>query len=451
MISLRSKTVLIYDYGLFVELAVTLSKSFGRTIYCTNWHSGFPTSRARMVGSGLPGVECVDEIWPVLDEVDLFVFPDVYECGLQEHLVKMGKRVWGPRQGSELELDRVKSKDILRKAGADVGSYEVIVGLEALRDFLRKNDDQFVKVSTTRGDFETFHSKNYKESEPHLDELEHSLGAVKKTLEFVVESGISSAIESGYDGYTIDGKFPKSAMVGIEVKDKGYVGRVMKYSQIPYGVKRVNDALAPALKRYGFRGFLSTEVRCTPDGGAYLIDPTCRAPSPPSELYQVMIGNLAEIIWYGAEGILIEPEFLAKWGAQIVLNSSWVGENWQQVSFPPAIRKNVKLHNFCVIDGEYYVIPQPSKMPELGSVVAMGDTAQEAIDEVKRVAELVEGYSIENAAEAVDKALVDLKQLLKDQKPDAPVTPMQRRAEDLYRAGKISEKQLERMTAKEDA
>jgi hypothetical protein len=50
-------------------------------------------------------------------------------------------------------------------------------------------------------------------------------------------------------------------------------------------------------------------VRCTKDGKAYLIDPCCRAGSPPNELYQLMISNLADVIWYGAEGLVIEPEF----------------------------------------------------------------------------------------------------------------------------------------------
>ena len=35
----------------------------------------------------------------------------------------------------------------------------------------------------------------------------------------IVEEAIDDAVEIGYDGYTIDGKYPQNAMWGIEIKD----------------------------------------------------------------------------------------------------------------------------------------------------------------------------------------------------------------------------------------
>ena len=751
-----------------------------------------------MIGQGIKEIERVDEPWSHLDEADLIVFPDVYEGALQEYLVSQGKRVWGCRMGCELELDRAKAKEIAIKAGIDIGPYEVIKGLDALREHLKEHDDQHIKVSATRGDFETFHSPTYKKIEPRLDDLEHTLGARKKIIEFIVEEGISPAIEAGYDGYTVDGKYPDGAIIGIEIKDRAYVGCTMRYGKMPEPVRRVNDGLAPALKKYGYRGFISTEVRCTPDGGAYLVDMTCfaddteiltnqgwklfqdldrseavatlnvetgeieyqtpedyisqpfkgdmvlisnkekgieclvtpnhgvwrtdrrgsklfreradsltdkgyiprigswagshcerytipsyqsewvcgrsnslvrecvreeievamndwlrflavwlgdgslgsghvsvtqhevsknkekvasivnalpfnvqrnargfeiasmqlrehllefgkcnqkrvpsyvkelskeqieifldayvlcdgsdrgrgkiyyttsegladdlqelifkagrlsnitkidaagtlmtvggktykrnhdsyrvtecpkqnrfwfetgsraeryfskvpydgvvhdvtvpngtvyvrrngkpfwssncRGASPPSELYQNMISNLGEVMWYGAEGLVVEPDYIAKWGAQVILSSDWADDNWQQISFPKSIRDNVKLRNFCVIDGEYYVIPQSHGAVEIGAVVATGDTAAEAIAECKRIAKLVEGYSVEAPVDAMDEALAGLKKLLADTKEE-PKPPLQRKAEEMFRAGKISAKQLDKMVA----
>jgi hypothetical protein len=74
----------------------------------------------------------------------------------------------------------------------------------------------------------------------------------------------------------IDGKFPKGAMTGVEVKDEAYLMKVTSYANCPSRSERQREAQA-ALKRYGYRGFISTEVRCTKDGKAYLIDPCCRA------------------------------------------------------------------------------------------------------------------------------------------------------------------------------
>ena len=147
MASLKTKCCCVYDYGQFVELAVTLSKQFGRVLYFAPWvDGGNPTSRLLRVGEGFDGVERIDEIWPYLDEIDLVVFPDVYEAGLQEYLVSRGKRVWGCRSGSELELDRKASKEISKSLGIDIAPYEVIKGFDKLREHLKHNQDQWVKM-----------------------------------------------------------------------------------------------------------------------------------------------------------------------------------------------------------------------------------------------------------------------------------------------------------------
>ena len=436
-----TKCCLIVDYGQFVELAVTLSKDFGRTLYFAPWvGGGCPTSRILRIGQGIEGVERVDEIWPYLDDVDLVVFPDVYEPGLQEFLVSRGKRVWGCRSGAELELDRVRSKEISKTLGIDIAPYKVITGFDALRAHLKKNDDQFVKISVTRGDMETFHSPNYEASEQRLDELEHNLGAKKKVMEFIVEQGIAPAVEVGYDGYTVDGRFPKGALIGVETKCQAYFGRTMRYGELPEKVRSVNEKLSPALKRYGMRGFLSTEIRCK-DDKAYLIDPCMRCGSPPSELYGMLIENLGEILWEGADGIMVEPEYRAKYGAMVLLNSGWAMDNWQHVSFPESIRENVKLHNMTVIDGEYYVIPHLDGRSQIGAVVATGDSADEAIEECKRLAELVEGHEIVKPVDALDEAREQLEKIV----PDKPDSPMRRKADAARKAGKISDKQYDRM------
>ena len=438
----KSVTALVYDYGQYIELAVTLSKQFGRVLYYAPWlDGGNPTSQALLVGEGFDGVERVSEIWPHLDDIDLVVFPDVYQAELQDYLIDHGKRVWGSRQGEELELDRVKSKKLCKKLGIDIGPYEVVNGIDALREHLQDHDDQFVKVSRFRGNFETFHAPDYERIEPRLDELEHKLGAEKKHTEFICEDAINGATEVGYDGYTIDGKFPKAALIGVEAKDMAYVGRTMPYSALPEQVQAVNDKLAPALKRYGYRGFLSTELRCKGDK-AYLIDPCCRCGSPPSELQQVMIENLGEILWEGAAGTMVEPKYRAKCGAMVFLLSDWASDNWQHVWFPSSIRDRVKLHNATMIDGEYYVIPRNDRRSHIGAVVGLGDSEEAAIEDCKRIAKKVEGYQIEKPCEALEKAAKAMDAFLGPQKPR---TPLERKAGHMMRSGKISQKQYDRM------
>lgn len=445
MTSLKSKTALVYDYGQFVELAVTLSKDFGRVLYFAPWiHDGSPTSNMLRIGDGLREIERCREIWDYVDDVDLFVFPDVQEPELQKYLASIGKRVWGCRGGAELETDRSASKKISQRLGIDIAPYAEVTGIDALREYLKANKDQWVKVSHTRGDMETFHSPTYKQSEPRIDELEHSLGAQKKLMEFIVEQGINPAVEVGYDGYTIDGKFPNASLIGVESKCKAYVGSVMPYRQLPKEVRSVNEKLAPALKDYGYRGFLSTEIRIANDA-AYLIDPCCRCGTPPSELYQLMIGNLAEVMWEGAAGVVVEPDYRGKYGALVLLQSEWVAGNWQHVMFPPRYRENVKLHNVTVIDGEYYVIPFTDGRAQIGAVVAYGNTADEAIARCKKIAETVKGHSIDKPLTAIDDAYANLVKLIGE---DRPKSKGERKADDLRASGKISDRQYEKMMAR---
>jgi hypothetical protein len=405
-----SKTVLIVDNGLFVSLAQTLARRFGKVLYYSPWEQSFPRSNDTLVGYGIPGVTRVDSIWPVIDDVDLFVFPDIFHGPLQVYLRKQGKRVWGSGIGENLEIIRGLFKRLIRSAGLEVGPFRQIRGLDRLRDFLKDNDDHYVKISRTRGDMETFHAPTYKLIEPRLDQLEHMLGAKKHIQEFIVEAPIAPAIEVGYDGYTIDGKYPQTALYGVEIKDTAYLGQVVPYRQLPAGVQEVNRRLAGMFNDWTYRGFWSSEIRIK-GGKPYLIDPCCRMASPPGELYQMMITNLADVLWHGAMGDLVEPEFSDTWGAQIVMRSSWTEKEWAAVDFPASIADNVKLSYLTRIQGRNYFIPQPVEMAEFGSVVATGSSPDDAIKNVTKIAEKVEAYGLKFNFEALEDAKADMEKL----------------------------------------
>lgn len=408
-----TKSVCVVDLGLFVELAVKLTEWFGKVYYFMPWQaSAFPKSNSRLVGTGLPGVEVVRYFWDreFLDNVDLFVFPDVYLGDLQNELVRQGKNVFGSRRGDELELHRNKAKKWFKKLGLPVGAYEVIKGVTDLRKFLKENKDQYVKVSLTRGDFETFHCPNYKLAEPKIDELEARLGAKKTEIEFVVEEAIPG-IETGYDGFSIDGVFPKTALAGIEIKDKCYLMKVMPYNKLPEQITSFNDTIAPTLKEYQYRNFISTEIRIDKKGIPHMIDFCARCGSPPSEIMLELIQNLPDVLWFGAQGECINIETSYQWAAEILLESAWADNNWQAVQFPPKVREFVKLRNAARISGEYYVVPQSSSCPEIGAVVGVGNTMEEAIEATKGTAKQVEGYFIESFPSALDDAVKEIKRL----------------------------------------
>jgi len=403
-----SKTVCVIDFGLFLSFAQTLSRDFGRVMYYNRWDSAFPETTLRCIGEGVPGVEMVEDFWPYLDEIDLFIILDVYMGELQLHLESLGKRVWGSRRGEELETKRPHSKRLLESVGLNAGDWTEVTGMTELRAYLKGHEEQYVKISSTRGDAETFFAKNYKNIEPRLDELAAKLGPYKEKMKYVVEAKIPDAVEVAYDGYTVDGMFPNATCFGIEAKSRGYLGHFVEYHELPEQLIVMNAAVAPTLKRYGYRNFFAMEARITKDGVAHVIDPACRAGSPPSEMLQEMYTNLPDIFWYGGEGICIDPLPKAEWGAELMIHATWAEQNWLEIEFPKRYAENVKLRNFCVIDGKHYVTPGAVCV---GAVVATGATKEEAQETVKKIAKELDGYTVETEPEAFDEIETEAEKL----------------------------------------
>lgn len=411
-VDLKEKVALVYDNGLFVEIAKTLSKSFKKVYYYMPWKNGFPKSNQYVVGEGIEGIERIYDFWDYKDKVDVFIFPDIYDGDLQLELVRQGKNVWGGRKGEDMELYRDKMKRYMKSIGLHVTPWTTIKGLDALREYLKDNDDVWIKQNVTRGDFETAHAITYEEFEPVLDEWEHVLGKVKSQKLFIVEKHVD-AVETGIDCYTVDGQYPSRSLCGIEVKDLGYVGCVKDYCDISPKICDFNEKVAPLFAEYGYRGFFSTEIRVSDKFPPYMVDFCARAGSPPNELYQLMYKNLADIIWYGAQGFMIDPVTTKEYGVEALIHSSWADKNWQKITFPPEYRNFIKLRNACKIDGYYYAVPQSVGLPEIGAVVGEGDTMEEAIANVKKVAESITGHYIEIKVEAIDTALAQFEELEK--------------------------------------
>ncbi len=412
-VNLKDKVCCVVDNGLFVEIAITLSKDFKKVLYFTEWRNSFPSKKGVMIGTGFNEIERINNLFDVIDEVDVFVFPDCYDGDLQCYLRQQGKFVFGGGNGDELELWRAEAKKLFKKLGLPVNPYKVIIGLETLRNHLKKVENKFVKISCYRGECETFHHNKYFLTEPILDLMESKMGAMQYDYEFIVEDAIDGddVVEAGTDLYTIDGKYPKNIICGFEIKDLGYIGKVNEFEKLSPLITNYNIKISDTLKDYEYRGFMSSEIRVGKDKISYMIDACQRAGSPPNELYQQMIENLGEIVWYGSQGILVEPVYKAKYGIEVLIHSDWASENWQSIYFPEKIREWIKLRNACKIKGTYYIVPQSDGLPEIGAIVAIGDSVDECIKKVTEYAEQVEGYridiklgSIENMKEVIEKA-----------------------------------------------
>jgi hypothetical protein len=408
--NLRDKSILIYDFGLFSSLAERLARDFGKVGYHVPWETSFSDGREYVLGMGLKGVERVHHWDDAVDDYDCLCFPDVLCGDLQEYYRRNGYRVWGAGAGGELELLRWKTKQRLRRLELPVNECVKVLGTEALRAYLREHDDQFVKVSTFRGLGETWQAKNYELACGYIDDFEAKYGALKLITEFIVEGEIPDCEEIGYDGYCINGAFPSTAVWGIEKKDEAYFSKVVKWRDLPEGVLRINEALAPVLHAFQYRQFLSTEIR-EKSGEPYLIDITARMASPGGEVYCELFANLGEIIWQGSGGVLVEPRMAGDYGAQIILTSEWAEDHWMPVQFPEEIRQWIKLYNHCRIEGVDYTVPQLARMKQIGSVVAIGDDPEEVCKACVERAEAVEGFDLEREIDSLEKAREEVEAL----------------------------------------
>jgi hypothetical protein len=402
--NLANKTCLVYDNGLFIELAIILTKSFGRVLYYTPSKVGaFPKSVTARVGEGIDGVERINDFWDYFDQTDIFIFPDIYYADLQAQIRRMGGRVWGMGGAEYLELDRWRSRIEQEKLGLPTQATKLCEGIEDLRDYLEGKKDLHVKISTYRGDQETFHYIDKFTMEPMLTKLEHTLGPQKEDYPFVVEEGIEG-VEIGYDGWTVDGQFPKTAMYGYEIKGSGYIGKIREYKDFPIALTTINTGLATIFKREGSRGFFSTEVRVGKDRIPYLIDPCMRCGSPPTEVSIECYDNLAEIIWEGSDGNLVVPKPLGKYSAMAVITSEWADSNWMPIEFPEEYRQWIKFRYLSVIDGKYYIAPADTGLLKIGGIVAVEDSIEECFKKIKTIAPTIKGFQLEVDIKWFDEA-----------------------------------------------
>ena len=412
MADLSKKSVMVVDHGLFAEFAAVLARSFGKVWYCPYHTDSYPSQLHGAIGTGIEGLDVVQYPFDIpSSKIDLWCFPDVGFGSMQRHLVETGATVFGTRMGEELEIERGAVKELMKRLVLPVNKWQRIKGIANLRAFLKQNDRKHVKTERWRGDCESFFSENYKTSETKVDELEHKLGAFKYIAEFIVEDDIPDAVEAGTDCITVDGEFPSETFCGVEIKDAAFAGSMMPWKKIPEPVTRVNTALAPVLKRYQYRGPLSTEVRIDKDKNPYCIDLTCRLPSPPNEIYQELYVNLAEKVWESANGNMTPTKTLAKFGCQVMMRSkgAWSDKNWVPFDIPDKYRRNVKLLYPAKIEGRYYAIPQGEESDIVGSVVGWGETLDAARKMCKKVADDLSAISIKIPVGVLDEAEEELK------------------------------------------
>lgn len=403
-------SVCVVDHGIFFGLAQELAKQVSHVGYhFPGWERGFSSCRDGAVGDGFPEVELVHDLWENKKKFDQFIFPDIQHSGMQKELESQGYAVWGSRTGDNLETLRFHFIQTLEKLGLEVAPYRTIQGLSELRVFLRNNENKYIKISRWRADLETYHHINYELSRNWLDEKAIQFGDLQDFIQFLVFDPIDTDLEVGYDGYCIDGWYPNMAIHGIEKKDKGYIGAAQHYDDLPKQVREVNDRFSDVLGSHRYRNFWSTEIRIVGER-FYFIDPTCRAGMPSGDAQFVMYKNLADILWKGAHGAVVEPEFKAKYVVQSLIEHNGNPDHWRTLHIPDRYYDQVRLLSPCAVGKELYAISPSSAAGEtVGSILSTGDDLELAIEENQKMAkEMCELNDISIHTDAVIDVLKEM-------------------------------------------
>jgi len=399
-------TACVFDYGTFLCLADKLGETYKKVYYYTPTEKEFYTIDELSKGTGIDNIERVEDIFnpEIFDEIDLFIFPDIGYEGLQKHLKSLGKVVWGSMGADELELLRDHFLKTLKQLGLPVIHTETITGLTALRDHLEKVENKYIKVNKYRGNMETWHHIDYDHSKPELDRLDIQFGGLKEEIVFVVQDHIKTDVETGCDTWCIDGKFPTKFSQGYEKKNELYLASIVDEMKLPEVIKTVNDAMSPLLKEMKYRNFMATEIRVK-DGIPYFIDPTMRMPGQSGEQLLETCTNLDEVIWHGANGEMIEPDFKYKFSAAATMHYTAGGE-WMVLKVPEKIKKWVKLYHYCKRDDIYHFSPKEDG--EVGVILGCSNTIEGAIEKLKEHLEELKDESIECKLEGFVELLKDV-------------------------------------------
>jgi hypothetical protein len=394
MKDLKDITAIVIDYGTFPELAGCLATKCKKVYYWTPDWEEYCNIQTVCIGDGQENVTRVnDPLDPsIIETLDLACFPDIRFTGMQRLFRKLGIAVWGSFGVTNLELYRTKFLEVVERTGLEVAPYETIRGLENLKVFLKDKEDKWIKIDRWRGNMETWHHQDYAHSQAEFCRLAEEFGGLSDQVTFIVQDPIPDAQEIGYDGFSVDGKFPKQSFQGYEAKNELYLGSLLKSDELPECVAAVNEVMAPELIDAGYRNFWATEIRKV-DDEFYYIDPTPRQAGQTMEHYYLNCTNLPEVIWQGANGNLVEPEFLAPFAAEATLHYKGCGDGWRVLRVDEELRDHVKLYRYCEYDGLYHF--PPAKNDEVGVIVGLGESVEEALEDLKEFFELFDGEPVE--------------------------------------------------------
>lgn len=403
MNDLSSKTFLCADHGFFIPVARRLAES-GAKVYYQNlaWPKAYPMLNDGVLGDGTKDIEMCLDFWPIKNKIDCFVFPDLGHMGLQKELRSQGFAVWGAMGGMRLEQDREFFLNKLESLGLDVPPHEIVVGISALRDYLQDKEDIWIKMSTWRGSWETKHWRNQKVDGHHIDCWAVKFGGIREQVVFLCFPKIDTKLEIGADTYCIDGQWPKLMLHGIEAKDAAYFSAVTERDKMPEELTHIMDAFSPFLGQVGYRCQWSMEARVTEDK-VFFLDATTRGGLPSTASQLCAMSNFPEVVYHGAHGDFVEPEYDYKFTAECMVKIHGEPGCWETIDLPEELKPWLKLSDYCEVNGQPWFPADDGTIEEVGWLCSTGNTPTECAKRMNELADM-----LPDGADAAVESLADI-------------------------------------------
>lgn len=305
-VNLKDKSIFVFDLsGLYTYVAERLAAFYGTVYYYVpNHEASYLTSDRDEIGTGIPGITRVHDVWKYVTAdrlVDYFYFPDMGEGSLQCHLSDLGYPVGGSKLSEVLEHDKEKLQQTMERVGLPYAHTEVAKGFWELREIMMRTKDKWIKVGWKhRGVFETFHHIDWASSEEWWFEKASSVGQYRHKMRILVQDPIPSKAEVVIDGWRVGGVVVPWMVTGIELKDMGLAGMLVQ--EMPGPIFEVEQRLAPEWGKLGYNGPYGNEIRLGEDGKSYYVDATCRVGRPPEKFTQWFIPTMARSSGRSAAG-----------------------------------------------------------------------------------------------------------------------------------------------------
>jgi hypothetical protein len=123
-----------------------------------------------------------------------------------------------------------------------------------------------------------------------------------------------------------------------------------------------------------------------------------------------LIENLPDILWYGAEGKMVDPEYRDKYGFELIVHSDWADTNPLLLEFPDKYRDKIKLRYGTKFGEQTWIMPQGGG-PRVAAIVTSGDNLDGCFEEAEEISKQLRGYKLETFTRAIPQLKKNLEKL----------------------------------------